>query len=336
MTWFDWFCRQASDTLLPRFRCSDPRRGMALYVVQGRTALRHRAIPGVDRLESIWYAALFPFVAPFLPSEIVPELTEQERTRPPRPLGLMLTRATANLLSGARPPPSGDVHWRRALGEQRAIYVDVPHGAVLLGARPDGSDVLQLRAIFVLPPTSHEQAELTVFVALLTDPGSERPRGRVCALIEPDGPALPVTGVKGFITQVDPTLRAPFVDPSTEVRIRERAADFLRLVLAYYCFGPAEAREAIAVTPTERLRNGKPRKGESLFAMTQLQPARDRLGRPAASVPVSWSLTARQEVAGHFKLQPHGPGGSLRRLIWVDPYERGPEDAAIKPQAVRV
>jgi hypothetical protein len=334
MTWFDWFCRQASGTLLPDFRCSDPRRGMAIYVVQGREALRHGAIPGSDRLESIWYAALFPFVAPFLPSEAVPQLTKQERT--PRPLGLMLTRATANLLSSARPPTGGDVHWRHALGERRAVYIDVPHGAVLLGARPDGSDVLQLRAIFMLPCTSHELGEPTVFVALLTDPGSERPRGRLCSLIKPDGPALAVTGVREFVTQVDQTLKAPFVDPSTEVRIRERAADFLRLVLAYYCFGPAEAREAIAATSTERLRNGKPRKGESLFAMTQLQPAGDRLGRPAMSVPLSWSLTARQEVSGHFKLQSHGPGGSLRRLIWIDPYERGPEDAPIKPRALRV
>ena len=49
-----------------------------------------------------------------------------------------------------------------------------------------------------------------------------------------------------------------------------------------------------------------------------------------------WPLTARQEVSGHFKLQPHGPGGSLRRLIWVDAYERGPDDAAVRPRAVRL
>jgi hypothetical protein len=43
------------------------------------------------------------------------------------------------------------------------------------------------------------------------------------------------------------------------------------------------------------------------------------------------SLTARQEVSGHFKLQPHGPGASLRKLIWVTAYDRGPEGAPVKP-----
>jgi hypothetical protein len=204
---------------------------------------------------------------------------------------------------------------------------------VLLDARTDGSDVLQLRAIFA-PPL--KAAEPLLFIALLTEPGSERPRGRLCARVEPDGAVTAVTGFKKMGTQVDPTLKAPFVDSSTEVRIREGVADFLRLVLGYYFFGPAETRESVAATKTERLRNGLPRKGESLFALTRLQPARDRLGRPATSVTSSWSLTARQEVAGHFKLQPYGQGKLLRRLIWVDPYERGPEDAAIRPRAVRI
>lgn len=34
-------------------------------------------------------------------------------------------------------------------------------------------------------------------------------------------------------------------------------------------------------------------------------------------------------VKGHWKLQPYGPGNSQRKLIWVQPYWRGPEDAPI-------
>lgn len=34
-------------------------------------------------------------------------------------------------------------------------------------------------------------------------------------------------------------------------------------------------------------------------------------------------------VRGHWKRQPHGTGGTLRRLIHVEPYWRGPEDAPI-------
>lgn len=34
-------------------------------------------------------------------------------------------------------------------------------------------------------------------------------------------------------------------------------------------------------------------------------------------------------VKGHWKLQPYGPGNSQRKLIWIQPYWRGPEDAPI-------
>jgi hypothetical protein len=332
MIWFDWFCRQASGTLPPRERSDDPRRNMALYVLQGGEALRHGAIPGAVRLEAAWYTALFPFVAPFLPTDSAAKFPRLGTM--PKPLGLVLTRATANLLSDARSPAGGDIHWRNALGAQRAVYIDVPHGALLLAASPNGGDMLELRAIFVPPLAGQETS--TPFIALLTDPGSERPRGRACAKIEPNGQVLAMRGADNSVTQADLTLKAPFFDSLLEVRIRERSAEFLRLVLAYYFFGPAEARVPIAATPTTRLRNGKPRKDESLFSMTQLQPARDRLGRSETSIPTSWTLTTRQEVAGHFRLQPYGPGWSLRRLIWVQPYERGPEDAPAKPQAIRL
>jgi hypothetical protein len=332
MTWLDWFCRQASSSLPAHERPDDPRRGLALYVIQGTEALKRGGIPGLPYLEEAWYAALFPFVFSFLPKEIAS--TNSELRTMPRPVGLVLARTTANLLSDARPPSGGDGYWRSALGARRAVYIDVPHGALLITAHPDGGDILQLRAMFV-PPLA-EQATPAVFLALLTDPGSERPRGRIFARVEPDGRVLAVMGADNLTAQTDLTLKAPFVDPLLEIRIRERSADFLRLVLAYYFLGPAEARVEIAATPAERLRSGKPRKDESLFAMTQLHPARDRLGRPPVSIPTKWALTTRQEVSGHFRLQPYGPGSSLRRLIWVHAYERGPEGAPSKPRGVRL
>ena len=124
-------------------------------------------------------------------------------------------------------------------------------------------------------------------------------------------------------------------DPLTEASLGYRAGTFLRLVLAYYFFAPVEVREMIAATPTERLRGGKPRKDETLFALTRLRPTA-LTGRPKDTIPGSWSLTSRQEVAGHFKLQPHGPGGSLRKLIWVAGYDRGPENAPVKPKAYKI
>jgi hypothetical protein len=34
-------------------------------------------------------------------------------------------------------------------------------------------------------------------------------------------------------------------------------------------------------------------------------------------------------VSGHYKMQPYGPKSSLRKLIWREPFWRGPEDSPI-------
>jgi hypothetical protein len=41
------------------------------------------------------------------------------------------------------------------------------------------------------------------------------------------------------------------------------------------------------------------------------------------------SLSVQVLVSGHYKMQPHGPHNSLRKLIWREPFWRGPEDAPI-------
>jgi hypothetical protein len=40
-------------------------------------------------------------------------------------------------------------------------------------------------------------------------------------------------------------------------------------------------------------------------------------------------MTIQRLVAGHHKNQPHGPGNSLRKWIFIEPYWQGPSDAAI-------
>jgi hypothetical protein len=40
-------------------------------------------------------------------------------------------------------------------------------------------------------------------------------------------------------------------------------------------------------------------------------------------------MTVQRLVAGHHKRQPHGPGGSLRKWIFIEPYWQGPSDAEI-------
>jgi hypothetical protein len=208
------------------------------------------------------------------------------------------------------------------------VYIDVPHGTALIG------NSLQLRALFARRLLNDADNQIVV-IGVITDRGSEQGRGRMVAILLRDGRVVPALNDAGTpMTELG--LIHPFTDRDVEPHVRTRAADFLRLTLAYHFFGPTEVHQSVATTPSSRLIQGKPRKDESLFAMVRLQPARDRLGRPAAVTSTNWSLTARQEVSGHFKLQPHGPGASLRKLIWVAAYDRGPEDAPVKPRAHRI
>jgi hypothetical protein len=48
------------------------------------------------------------------------------------------------------------------------------------------------------------------------------------------------------------------------------------------------------------------------------------------------SATVQQLVRGHWKHQPHGPGRSERKLIKIDPYWRGPEEAPILARTIHL
>ncbi|MDJ0463066.1 hypothetical protein [Streptomyces sp. H27-C3] len=64
----------------------------------------------------------------------------------------------------------------------------------------------------------------------------------------------------------------------------------------------------------------------------------DAVSRPKPSQGSSDSegtgrkLEYRQEVEGFWRMQHYGPKSSLRKKIWVDDYERGPEDAPKRPK----
>jgi hypothetical protein len=45
------------------------------------------------------------------------------------------------------------------------------------------------------------------------------------------------------------------------------------------------------------------------------------------------TVAVHHQVSGHWRKQPHGKGRTMRKLIWIEPYWKGPEDAPIK-QAV--
>jgi hypothetical protein len=306
----------------------DPRKAFAFHLQDLMRAVQNGTASFEDILDETFHVMVAPFLQDYFPAGT--KLSLAGGGAFPRPLGLVLTRGTANLLSAADTSNIPDETWRSSLGPYRMVYVDVPHGAILLDAGTHAADTLQLRAIFAAP--SLQMPGHTLFIAQMTDRGSERARGRIGGVLCPDGQISRYASAKTGKTATDWTLRPPFVHSLTEKAVLGRAGTFLRLVLAYHFFGPRSAREPIAATPTERLKGGKPRKDESLFALTHLRES-SAVGRPQSTIQTSWSLTSRQEVVGHFKLQPYGPQRSLRRLIWVEGYGRGPNDAPMKTRA---
>ena len=62
------------------------------------------------------------------------------------------------------------------------------------------------------------------------------------------------------------------------------------------------------------------------------QNIKDYLSGDRKTGPVS----VQTMVRGHWKMQPYGPRSELRRLIWLEPFWRGPEDAPILSRAVKV
>ncbi|MDD2794659.1 hypothetical protein [Acidocella sp.] len=331
LTWLDHLCRKGVDYKDGKEHSSDPRRAFADVIGRIFHGAKTGRAPVENMLDEIFYTILMSIVAPYLPDGSSLLLNGQP---PDRTLGIVLTRETANLLSDARPIEIPDAVWRERLRPLQTVYVDIPHGALTFNTDGDQGEVIELRAILAAPYLPPDMPGHTQFVVQLTDRGTERGRGRVAGVLCPDGTISLQAGDKSGLT-VDFTVQEPFAHPLLHKAVLGRAGVFLRLVLAYYFFGPSEAKQPIPETSPERLRAGKPRNGESLFAMTRLHPS-GKVGRPANTIPSTWNLSERQEVAGHFKLQAYGPQWSERRLIWVSGYERGPDDIPLRPKAVRL
>ena len=95
---------------------------LGMYSISAITVQTDRVRP--LPIDYHWYSALHPFIVPFVP----PEAIQPGSDFPREPLGLVLTRPTAALLAGAR-PPTDETAWKSAL-EGRTAYIDVPHGPV--------------------------------------------------------------------------------------------------------------------------------------------------------------------------------------------------------------
>lgn len=56
---------------------------------------------------------------------------------------------------------------------------------------------------------------------------------------------------------------------------------------------------------------------------------RDRVRQYVLSGKQGRPLEVQSTVAGHYKAQPYGPRNSLRKVVWREPYKRGPADGNI-------
>ncbi|MFX1689720.1 hypothetical protein PWR05_35205 [Paraburkholderia sp. A2RI-6] len=341
-TWMDMNCRHALRAWNDTNRRAgfpdddwDPRRAFA-YATSN--AIEMARIDG-NVIDERFFSMMMPFARPWFPDNPDPSVAERIPATFPddipcdhRPLGLILTRETAGLLSNASASAGMYEQWRQKLGSEWTVYVDVPHSALTFNTGRPGGNV-QIRAILAASwgkdlPAGHVQ-----FAVQLTDMGTETSHGRVGGLLRVDERVSPSDHRSD--TWADRSLQPPFAGRALQDRVLARAGTFLRLVLCYYHIGPANVREPVEATPSHRLKGGKPGKGKSLFALTRLR-ASEHVGRSLTGLASSWSLSERQEVAGHFRLQACGPQRSERRMIWIAGYERGPAGSAIRPKGVTV
>lgn len=210
-------------------------------------------------------------------------------------------------LADARSPADREGYLDRALAEGGTWYIDLPHKSVLLGDT-------EVRAVFLMPAL---KAGYRV-TAVLTHPATNTIKGRMLwPLGNPDGNyGYTLTGARLGTAA-------------------EQVNDLVRLLVLYRAATDRDQRTELPRMDAQQLdrsprRIPQNRKKTSLFRVERLAAPADQLGRRLTAGQAAWTLGWRTEVSGHFKLQPHGVGRSLRKLIWIDSYQRGPEDAPHK------
>ncbi|KAA1053144.1 hypothetical protein [Azospirillum argentinense] len=222
--------------------------------------------------------------------------------QPSRELVALLSQAKAPL--GQNAMVDGDLM-------TASWYVDLPHGSLLVGD-------LGVRAIFTQPSQEHGAVAICAVLCIST---ADQILGRLM-WVAGDGEA------NGLVSaEIDKRL------------VAEQVEDFLSLLVLYRRHADTAQRGQLPRMTREMATSRKARqhhKKASLFAVQTLAPPPDRFGRRQSLGEGGWQLGWRSSVAGHFKMQPHGPGRSLRKLIFVDAYERGPDDGPRKHRLERL
>ncbi|MDU0295108.1 hypothetical protein NUG22_38420, partial [Saccharothrix longispora] len=86
-------------------------------------------------------------------------------------------------------------------------------------------------------------------------------------------------------------------------------------------------------TPNRRLQRREARDGVRTSDVRIVHVHRRHRDKPTDNQPTSTGerqYTVRWLVRGHWRNQPHGPDRSLRRLVWINPQIRGPQNKPLK------
>ena len=224
-------------------------------------------------------------------------------------------KALIGSLINAAPPADPEGRFEQALLAGGSWYIDFPARSLPLG---DGN----LRAVFMVPAMERGYR----VCAIVTMPDSDKLKGRVMWSL--GAPA----DCYGFM--------ASGVDMA---KAAEQVNDLIRLLILYRATAPQPGASLLPRMDPAKLdvsprRIHQNRKKTTLFSVERMAAPADLFGRKPQDTDTAagWTLGWRSSVSGHFKLQAHGPASSLRKLIWVDGYSRGPEDGPRKVQLERL
>lgn len=74
-----------------------------------------------------------------------------------------------------------------------------------------------------------------------------------------------------------------------------------------------------------------------VVVLRKLDTPGDTEHQPGTGRKLDHRVIVGADTGGFWRNQPHGPRSSQRKLIWIDPYVRGPEDAPLRqPETVRL
>jgi len=220
---------------------------------------------------------------------------------------LLATRASA-VVADVRPP------WR-------AFWIELPRG-LLFATTLDGREEIPLIGVLVL-----YQNDRWSYLALTTSWVTLWRIGVADLFEDADGPEDPTTETSAIFD-------AFAIERTT---LDERTQKLVQRLVANVCLAMSDPGNLKCLTKENAGGKSKRNSETPLLRTYQLGKTPTIDLRAAVREYVKTGrlgvLAVQVLVAGHWKRQAYGPGRIDRKVIWIEPYWRGPEDAPVLPRA---